>query len=59
VPTIGNNVHISKGSIVFGGITVGNDVTIGAMTLVDKPVPDGAIVAGIPGKIIRFCEGYN
>lgn len=53
LPKIGNNVTISKGSIVFGGINIGNNVTIGALTLVDKPIPDNTIVAGIPCKIIR------
>ena len=56
VPVIGNNVHISKGAIVFGGITIGNNVTIGANAVVNKPVPDNAIVAGIPAKILRFKE---
>ena len=58
IPTIGNNVYISKGAIVFGGITIGNNVTIGANAVVNKPIPDNAIVAGIPGKILRF-KGDN
>ena len=31
---IGNNVYIAKGSIVMGGITIGNNVTIGANAVV-------------------------
>lgn len=54
VPTIGNNVRISHGAIVFGGITIGNNVTIGANAVVNKPVPDNAIVAGVPAKILRI-----
>ena len=56
VPIIGNNVKISKGSIVFGGITIGNNVTIGANAVVNKPIPDNAVVAGVPAKILRFKE---
>lgn len=56
VPVIGNNVYIAKGSIVMGGITIGNDVTIGANAVVTKPVPDNAIVAGVPAKILRIKE---
>ena len=56
VPIIGNNVRIAKGAIVFGGITIGNNVTIGANAVVNKPVPDNAIVAGVPAKIIRIKE---
>ena len=56
VPIIGDNVDISKGAIVFGGITIGNNVTIGANAVVNKPVPDNAIVAGVPAKILRFKQ---
>ena len=56
VPTIGNNVRISCGSIVFGGITIGNNVVIGAHTVVNFPVPDNAVVVGNPGRIVRIKE---
>ena len=51
VPLIGKN-----GYIVMGGITIGNNVTIGANAVVTKPVPDNAIVAGVPAKILRIKE---
>lgn len=54
LPVIGDNVYIAKGAIVFGGITIGNNVTIGANAVVNKPVPDNAIVAGVPAKVIRI-----
>lgn len=54
VPVIGNNVRINKGAIVFGGITIGNNVEIGANAVVNKPVPDNAVVAGVPAKILRI-----
>ena len=56
LPIIGSNVRISKGAIVFGGITIGNNVTVGANAVVTKPVPDNAIVAGVPAKILRFKD---
>lgn len=56
VPIIGDNVYIAKGAIVYGGITIGNNVTIGANAVVNKPVPDNAIVAGIPAKILRIKD---
>lgn len=56
VPTIGNNVYMGKGCIIFGGITIGNNVTIGANAVVNKPIPDNAIVAGVPAKILRYKE---
>lgn len=56
VPVIGDNVDMSKGSIIMGGITVGNNVTIGANAVVNKPVPDNAVVAGVPARILRIKE---
>lgn len=56
VPVIGDNVRISHGAIVFGGIVIGNNVTVGANSVVNKPVPDNAVVAGIPAKILRIKQ---
>lgn len=56
MPLIGNNVHINKGAIVFGGITVGDNAEIGANAVVNKPVPANAIVAGVPAKILRIKD---
>jgi Serine acetyltransferase len=54
LPIIGNNVHISHGAIVFGGITIGDNVVIGANAVVNKPLPANAIVAGVPAKVLRI-----
>lgn len=57
VPKIGNNVYIATGSKILGPITIGNNVTIGANAVVLKDVPDNAIVAGVPAKIIKYNDG--
>lgn len=54
LPIIGDNVYIAKGAIVFGGIRIGNNVTIGANAVVNAPVPDNAVVAGVPAKILKY-----
>lgn len=54
VPIIGNNVKIAKGAIIFGGITIGDNVTIGANAVVNIPIPDNAVVAGVPAKVLRI-----
>lgn len=54
LPVIGDNVHISHGAIVFGGISIGDNVEVGANAVVCKPVPDNAVVAGVPAKILRL-----
>lgn len=52
-PTFGNNVYIGPGAKVFGKINIGNDVAIGANSVVTKDVPDHMTVAGIPAKVIN------
>lgn len=52
-PTIGDRVVISTGAKVLGPFKVGNDVKIGAGSVVLKEVPDGCTVVGIPGTIVR------
>lgn len=52
-PTIGNRVVISSGAKVLGPFRVGDDVKIGAGSVVLKEVPDGCTVVGIPGTIVR------
>lgn len=56
LPVIGDNVHINHGAVVFGGITVGNGAIIGANAVVNKPVPENAVVAGVPAKVLRIKE---
>lgn len=57
-PEIGDNVIIYANSIVFGDIKIGNDVIIGAGSVVNSSIPDGAIVAGNPAKIIKLKKEY-
>lgn len=51
---IKNDVWIGDGVIVKQGVTIGNGAVIGFGSRVTKDVPDFAIVAGNPSKIIRF-----
>ncbi len=53
-PVIGNNVFIGVSAVVIGKITIGNNVAIGANSVVTKDVPDNAVVAGIPAKVINY-----
>lgn len=52
-PTIGNRVVVSSGAKVLGPFKVGDDVKIGAGSVVLKEVPPGCTVVGIPGTIVR------
>jgi len=55
VPTIGDNVYIAPGAQVFGKISVGSNVKIGANAVIYKDIPDNAIVVLDPGfKIVSY-----
>lgn len=56
VPTLGNYVWIGPGAVVYGKVSIGNNVCIGANTVVSKDIPDNAIVVGNPGRIIGYQE---
>lgn len=53
-PVIGNNVWIGPGAKLFGDITIGDNVMIGANSVVTKSFPDNVRIAGIPAKIISY-----
>lgn len=55
-PVIGNNVSVSCNVCIIGNVHIGNNVTIGAGSVVVKDVPDNCIVAGNPARIIKVLE---
>jgi acetyltransferase-like isoleucine patch superfamily enzyme len=52
--SIGNDVWIGRSAIVLSGIKVGNGAVIGAGAVVTKNVPNYAVVAGNPARVIRY-----
>ena len=54
VPVIGNRVEIGTGAKVLGSIVVGDDAIIGANAVVINDVPSGAVVGGVPAKILKM-----
>lgn len=50
-PTVGNRVTIGAGARVLGPVVIGDDVQIGANSVVVKDVPAGAIATGVPAVI--------
>lgn len=55
-PTIGNKVIIGADAVVLGAIEIGNGARIGSGSVVVTPVPPGATVVGVPGKIVESKE---
>jgi len=52
-PELGDNVKIYTNAVVIGKIKIGNNVTIGALSFVDKDLPDNCTAVGIPAKIVN------
>ena len=53
---IGDNCFVGANSVVLEGVNIGSNSIIGAMTLVNKDVPDNSLVIGIPGKIKQISN---
>ena len=49
-----NDVWIGQNAIIMPGIHIGKGVIVGAGSVITKDVPDFAIVAGVPGRVIKL-----
>ncbi|MBV5327481.1 MAG: hypothetical protein JZU65_07565, partial [Chlorobium sp.] len=56
VPTIGNKVWIGANSVIIGPVVIEDNVIISPNSFVNKSIPEGAIVGGIPAKIIGWVN---
>ncbi|MFK7868876.1 MAG: gamma carbonic anhydrase family protein [Roseobacter sp.] len=56
--TIGDNSLIGMGATVLNGAKIGNNCLIGAGALIteNKVIPDGSLVMGVPGKVVRSLD---
>lgn len=53
---IGDNSDIGTGSVILPGVNIGIGAIVGAGSVVTKDVPEFAVVAGSPAKILRFRD---
>lgn len=52
VPTIGDYVYIGPGAKLYGAITLGDNVAVGANAVVNKSFPSDVTIAGVPAKTV-------
>lgn len=54
---VGYGVWIGARAVIMDGVTIGRDAIVATNAVVNKDVPEYAIVAGIPAKLIRSRKG--
>ncbi|EIE52546.1 anhydrase [Salipiger aestuarii] len=56
--TIGDNSLVGMGATILNGARIGRDCLIGAGALISegKVIPDGSLVMGMPGKVVRALD---
>jgi len=52
-PIIGNNVYLGPGAVVVGDISIGDNVSIGANSVVTTSLQDNVTVLGIPARVVK------
>lgn len=56
---IGNNVFIGEEVMIMYGVTIGDNVVIGAKSLVTKDIPSNSVAVGVPARVIKSLEEYK
>ena len=54
--TIGDNVLIGANAVVIEGVSVGNGAVVAAGVVVTRDVPENAVVAGVPARIVKMKD---
>ena len=55
-PTLGNDVVIGSGAKILGDIVIGDNVVIGANSVVVKSCPSNVVIAGVPAKVVKLLK---
>lgn len=56
---IGKNCWIGAGVVIVPGVTIGDDVVIGAGSVVTKDIPSRVVAVGVPCKVLREIDDHD
>lgn len=54
--TVGDNVLIGANAVVLEGVQIGNNAVVAAGSVVTSDVPENAVVAGAPARIVKYRD---
>ena len=57
--TIGNNVFVGMRSIILMGVEIGDNVIVGAGSVVAGKIPSNCVCAGNPAKVICTLDQHK
>ena len=55
---LGNNVYVGNNVIFLPGVTVGDNVIIGAGAVVSRDIPSNSVAVGVPARVIKTIDEY-
>jgi len=57
--SIGDGSDLGVGATILPGVTIGRGVQVGAGAVVADDLPDLAVAAGVPARVLRFRDGRD
>jgi serine O-acetyltransferase len=58
-PTVGDRVWIGSGAVIAGPVTVGDDASVAANSLVTRDIPPAGIVMGVPAQVVSTKGSFR
>ena len=53
---IGNDVWLGANVTILPGVSIGDNVVVGAGAVVTKDIPDNSLAVGVPARVMKKIE---